>query len=58
VRGEPSASVAVIDFRIVFVLMALVALAGCAFYARLPADAGAEVSGHRLAAKAGEAAAD
>jgi hypothetical protein len=57
-RGEPATSVAVVDFRIVFVLMSLVALSGCFFYARLAPDVGAEVSGHGAVAKTGEAAAD
>ena len=37
------------DFHIVFLIVALVMLAGLPPFARLPADAGAEVSGHRAA---------
>ncbi len=45
-RGEPPDIVSVGDFRMVFVLTALIALSACIFYARLAPDAGAEVSGH------------
>ncbi len=47
VRGELSTIVSVADIRTVFLLMSVVALSGCLFYARLASDAGAEVSGHR-----------
>ena len=49
VRSEPSSVVSAIDIRLVFLLMSLIALAGCIFYARLEPDVGAEVSGHRKA---------
>jgi hypothetical protein len=55
-RAEGSHAVTVVDIRIVFITMALIALSGCLFYARLGADAGAEVSGHRRAPLAAEAA--
>jgi EmrB/QacA subfamily drug resistance transporter len=55
VRAEPSTIVSVADIRTVFLLMSLVALSGCLFYARLAPDAGAEVSGHRqIAASAAD----
>ncbi len=55
-RAEGSRAVTVVDIRIVFITMAVIALSGCLFYARLGADAGAEVSGHRRAPLAAEAA--
>lgn len=57
-QGEPSTVVSVTDFRFVFLLMALIALSGCIFYARLAPDAGAEVSGHRQAREPAREAAD
>jgi EmrB/QacA subfamily drug resistance transporter len=45
---EASQTVSIVDIRTVFVIMSLVALSGCIFYVRLPPDAGAEVSGHRI----------
>lgn len=58
VRAEPATIVSIEDFRIVFVLTALVALSACLFYGRLAPDAGAEVSGHGRAAVPEKAAAD
>src|SRR5579862_225235 len=55
--GEPSTSVAVGDFRVVFLTMSVIALSACVFYAKLAPDAGSEVSGHNAGAKA-EAAAE
>ncbi|HVA15019.1 MAG TPA: MFS transporter [Stellaceae bacterium] len=55
---EASSVVSSEDIRAVFVLMSLVALSGCIFYARLAPDAGAEVSGHGRAVEPAEAAAD
>jgi len=40
-------ALATIDFRWAFVLLGAVALAAAASYARLPVDAGSDVSGHR-----------
>jgi hypothetical protein len=58
-RVESSTTMSNDDIRAVFVLMSLVALAGCVFYARLAPDAGAEVSGHGHAgAQPAAAAAD
>jgi MFS family permease len=48
-RGQPATAIPVEDFQITFVLMTLVALVSCAYFARLAPGAGAEVSGHRLA---------
>jgi EmrB/QacA subfamily drug resistance transporter len=45
---EASQTVSIVDIRTVFVIMSIVALSGCIFYVRLPPDAGAEVSGHRI----------
>ena len=56
VRGEPSSVVSVIDIRFVFILMSLIALAGCIFYVRLEPDVGAEVSGHKQPDAAKQAA--
>jgi hypothetical protein len=56
---EATTTVSPDDIRLVFVLMSLVALSGCFFYARLDPDAGAEVSGHHAAGAApADAAAD
>jgi EmrB/QacA subfamily drug resistance transporter len=45
-RGESLTIIPVEDLQITFVLMSVVTLAGCAFFARLAPDAAAEVSGH------------
>ena len=58
VRAEPSSAVSIVDIRAVFVVMSLVALSGCFFYARLAADAGAEVSGHGRVSAVAEGTAD
>ena len=57
---EAANTVSSADIRTVFVIMALVAVSACFFYARLAPDAGAEVSGHGEAAPSGaaDAAAD
>ena len=57
-RGELASTVSIMDFRVVFILMSLIALSACVFYRRLHADAGAEVSGHGSGGAAGKAAAD
>lgn len=57
-RGEASSVVSVKDIQITFVVMSLVALSACFFYARLEPDAGAEVSGHGRPAVPAEDAAD
>jgi hypothetical protein len=56
-HAEATQTVSIVDIRAVFVIMALVALSGCIFYTRLPPDAGAEVSGHRLRSGVADAAA-
>jgi hypothetical protein len=57
VRGEAASLVSFADMRITLILMSLLALSACIFYARLAPDAGAEVSGHGVPADiAGEAA--
>ena len=56
---EGSTLVSVDDIRIVFLLMGVMALSACIWYARLAPDAGAEVSGHgHHAIEAADAAAD
>lgn len=57
-RGETAHVASVEDFHLVFGFMALVAVSACYFYARLPSDIGAEVSGHGRAPARAEAAAD
>jgi EmrB/QacA subfamily drug resistance transporter len=49
---EGSTTMSSEDIRTVFVLMSVVAVSACFFYARLAPDAGAEVSGHGHAAGA------
>jgi MFS family permease len=49
---EGSTTMSSEDIRTVFVLMSVVAVSACFFYARLTPDAGAEVSGHGHAAGA------
>ena len=58
IRGEAGRAISIEDFHIVFIVMALIAVSACYFYAQLPPDAGAEVSGHGRVDAAAEAAAD
>lgn len=46
-RGDSLTEIPVADLQITFVLMTVVTLASCIFFARLTPDAAAEVSGHR-----------
>jgi EmrB/QacA subfamily drug resistance transporter len=55
---ETAGTVSNNDIRTVFIIMSLVAVTGCFFYAQLSPDAGAEVSGHGSVAEPAEAAAD
>ncbi|HLI22337.1 MAG TPA: MFS transporter [Stellaceae bacterium] len=50
-RGVAQSELSITDIRITFVLMAVVTLASMHWFARLEPDAGAEVSGHRVAAE-------
>jgi len=47
-HGAESGHLALFDYRIAILVMALVGLAAVPFFRRLPADAGAEVSGHAV----------
>jgi hypothetical protein len=46
-RGDSLTDIPVEDVQITFVLMTVVTLASCIYFARLAPDAAAEVSGHR-----------
>ncbi len=46
-HGDDSPAVSANDIRLVYIVMGLVCVVGCIFYARLDPDVGAEVSGHR-----------